>query len=174
MSMGDRIAVMKNGKILQVDHPTKVYDLPSDHFVGSFIGNPPMNFLHGQVQRDDGVYKVKIGDYTLTPPQEMQSAFARYDGKEIYVGIRAEVMEALLEAAPDTLPVTVEVVEPLGAQNLLTTRVGNDVLKISTHPDFPARMGDHISLRFPIQKVRYMDVDTGKAITPDIQAVAAV
>jgi multiple sugar transport system ATP-binding protein len=174
MSMGDRIAVMKNGKILQVDHPTKVYDLPSDQFVGSFIGNPPMNFLHGKVQRDGGGYKVKIGDYSVIPPQEMQSAFPRYDGKEIYVGIRAEVMEALLEGAPDTLPVTVEVVEPLGAQNLLTTRVGNDVLKISTHPDFPARMGDQISLRFPIQKVRYMDVDTGKAITPDIQAVAAV
>jgi multiple sugar transport system ATP-binding protein len=165
MSMGDRIAVMRNGRILQVDHPTKVYDLPADHFVGGFIGNPPMNFLHGKVQREGGGYHVKIGEFTLTPPGELHPTLAHYDGKPIYVGIRAETMETLRQPAPDALPVTVDVVEPLGSQNLLTTRIGSDILKISTHPDFSVRVGEEIHLRFPSQKVRYMDVDSGKAIT---------
>src|SRR5690606_22630850 len=48
LSMGDRIAVMRNGEILQFDTPTKVYDVPADRFVAGFIGTPPMNFLEGQ------------------------------------------------------------------------------------------------------------------------------
>jgi multiple sugar transport system ATP-binding protein len=164
MSMGDRIAVMRAGKILQVDHPTRVYDLPTDHFVGGFIGNPPMNFLRGQVQRD----QVKIGSFTLTPPDEMRGALTGYDGKTVYVGIRAESMETLRTPAPDALPVMVDVIEPLGSMNLLTIRVNGDVLKVATHPDFSLRSGETVHLRFPAAKVRYMDVDTGRALMPDI------
>ncbi len=54
LSLGDRIAVMRNGHILQVDQPMAVYDYPATEFVGGFIGNPPMNFLHGDVHRDGG------------------------------------------------------------------------------------------------------------------------
>ena len=54
MSMGDRIAVMRDGIIEQVDFPTTVYDRPANQFIGGFIGTPPMNFLTGQVQRQDG------------------------------------------------------------------------------------------------------------------------
>lgn len=173
MSMGDRIAVMKSGRILQIDAPTKVYDLPSDHFVGGFIGNPPMNFVRAQVQKVSGAYCAKIGDFSLAPPAELQSAFPAYDGKQVYMGIRAESMEVVLAPAPDTLPVTVDVVEPLGAQNLLTARVGSDIVKVSTHPDSPVKMGDKVWLRFPLNKIRWMNADTGRAITLDVQQVMA-
>jgi multiple sugar transport system ATP-binding protein len=171
MSMGDRIAVMKNGRILQIDQPTRVYDLPSDHFVGGFIGNPPMNFVRGQVQ--SGGYAVQIKDFTITPGAEIQGALAAYEGRAIYVGIRAECMEVLTQPAADALPVTVDVVEPLGAQNLLTARVGSDIVKVSTSPDSSVRMGDPVWLRFPLNKIRWMDVDTGSAITPDVAQVLA-
>jgi multiple sugar transport system ATP-binding protein len=59
LSMGDRIAVMKDGIIQQIDHPGRVYDLPTNQFVGGFIGNPPMNFMTGQVQRENGGMKVQ-------------------------------------------------------------------------------------------------------------------
>ncbi|MBK8025834.1 MAG: ABC transporter ATP-binding protein [Chloroflexi bacterium] len=168
MSMGDRIAVMKSGRILQVDQPTRVYDLPSDHFVGGFIGNPPMNFVHGQVQKSDGAYSVQIGDFVLTPVTEMQSALASYIGKPVLLGIRAECMELVTAPFHDTLPVTVDVVEPLGAQNLLTARIDKDIIKVSTSPDSPIRMGDKVWLRFPPNKIRWMDVDTGQSIAPDL------
>ncbi len=171
LSMGDRIAVMKQGKILQFDHPTRVYDLPADHFVGGFIGNPPMNFLEGQVQQSNGKVIVKIGDFELIPSPEMNTPLKSLDGTTILMGIRAENMEALSEPSPDALKVNVDVLEPLGSQNLLTIRMGHQTLKVSTHPDFPARMGGDIWIRFPINKIRWMDNRTGRAITPAVDEI---
>lgn len=168
LSMGDRIAVMKSGKILQCDHPTKVYDMPIDQFVGGFIGNPPMNFLSGQVQRHDGALRVQIGTFSLAPTDEYIAALRPYEGKPIIIGIRAENMEALAEPTADALEVNVEVVEPLGSQNLLTIHVNGDTLKVSTHPDFSVRMGDRIWLRFPLHKIRWIDAQTRRAIAPDL------
>jgi multiple sugar transport system ATP-binding protein len=166
MSMGDRIAVMYAGRILQYDHPTKIYDTPVDHFVGSFIGNPPMNFISGQVQRDDGQVVVKIGDFSINPPAELHTVLKNYDGKSIFLGIRAENMETLIEPTDDSLRVHVDVLEPLGAHNLLTMHINNQSLKVTTHPDFPAQMGGDVYIRFPVGKIRWIDEDTGKAITP--------
>lgn len=168
LSMGDRIAVMREGRILQFDSPTKVYDMPADRFVAGFIGTPPMNFLEGQVRRHDGAVSVYIGDYALKPIREMVETLARYDGQPIVAGIRAENMEALSRPAEDALKVTVLVVEPLGSQNLLTIRIGGDIIKVSTHPDFRAAPDQDIWIRFPSDKIRWIDRDSGKTLIPDL------
>ncbi len=173
MSMGDRIAVMRAGKILQLDHPTRVYDLPIDQFVGGFIGTPPMNFLHGQVQRNGAGYTVALGEFHLQPADDLQPVLGRHDGKPIVIGIRAESMEPSKSPLSDALPVTIDVVEPLGSQNLLTACIGKDTIKVSIHPDFPVTAGDNLWLRFPINKVRYMDADTGRSITADTEKALA-
>jgi multiple sugar transport system ATP-binding protein len=173
LSMGDRIAVMRSGKIIQIDTPSRVYDMPSDQFVGSFIGNPPMNFLNGSVQKHDGQLKVKVGDLFITPPDYMVAALRRYDGKDIFLGIRAENMEVLSQPEPGALPVTVEVVEPLGAQNLLTIYIDGHAIKVSTHPDFAAQAGGKLWLRFPENKIRWIDRDSGRAISPELEQVLA-
>jgi multiple sugar transport system ATP-binding protein len=173
LSMGDRIAVMRSGRIIQIDSPSRVYDMPSDQFVGSFIGNPPMNFLRGRVGREGGTVSVKVGDLLLTPAAHMQAALRAYEGKDISVGIRAENTEVLPQPAEGTLPVKVEVVEPLGAQNLLTIIIDGSVIKVSTHPDFPVQMGGQVWLRFPENKIRWIDRDTGRAIAPELEQVVA-
>ncbi len=167
LSMGDRIAVMRNGRILQCDTPTRVYDMPADRFIGGFIGNPPMNFLLGQVQRENGSLRVRVGDFTLTPAPVYIEQLKRYDGQPIVIGIRAENMEALRSPAEDALKVRVLVVEPLGAQNLLTIRVHDDIIKLSTHPDFPAEPDSDIWVRFPAEKIRWIDRETGRTILPE-------
>jgi multiple sugar transport system ATP-binding protein len=173
LSMGDRIAVMRNGKILQFDSPTKVYDMPADRFVAGFIGTPPMNFLEGQVRRENGAISVYIGDYALKPLPEMSDVLARYDGQPIVAGIRAENMEALSAPAEDALQVTVLVVEPLGAQNLLTIRIGDDIIKISTHPNFRSAPDQTIWIRFPSDKIRWIDRDSGRALVPDLEQLVS-
>lgn len=173
LSMGDRIAVMRDGKILQFDSPTKVYDMPADRFVAGFIGTPPMNFLEGQVRRENGEMRVYIGDYALKPVAEMTEALQRYDGKLIVAGIRAENMEALSQPAEDALKVTVLVVEPLGAQNLLTIRIGSDIIKVATHPDFRAAPDQPIWIRFPSDKIRWIDRDSGKTLVPDLDKLVS-
>ncbi len=173
LSMGDRIAVMRSGKIVQIDTPMRIYDLPSDQFVGSFIGNPPMNFLRARIERNEGKTSLKIGSLSIAAPDYMEKALLPYEGREIFVGIRAENMEVLAQPAPDALPVKVEVVEPLGAQNLLTILVAGSAIKVSTHPDFPVEAGGQIWLRFPISKIRWIDVDSGRAISPPLDQIVA-
>ncbi|MCS6828502.1 MAG: ABC transporter ATP-binding protein [Caldilinea sp.] len=168
LSMGDRIAVMREGKILQCDHPTVVYDRPATDFVGGFIGNPPMNFLDAQVQRRDGAVEVAIGDFKLRPHPLMEPLLRTYDGKPIVIGIRAENMEALAAPADDALKVRVLVVEPLGAQNLLTVKIGANIVKVSTHPSFEVAPDQELWLRFPADKIRWVDRESGRVLYPEL------
>jgi multiple sugar transport system ATP-binding protein len=173
LSMGDRIAVMREGNILQYDAPLNVYDAPADRFVGSFIGNPPMNFVAAQIERSGGELSARVGDWQLRVPTDMRAALDGYAGKNVTLGIRAEAMEVIDAEAPDALGVKVDIVEPLGSQNLLTVRVGGSVMKVSTRPDLPVKRGDTIWLRFPEAKIRWLDADTGRAISSAEQAASA-
>jgi multiple sugar transport system ATP-binding protein len=166
LSMGDRIAVMKDGRIQQYDKPDTVYDMPANHFVGGFIGNPPMNFMLGQVQRQDGRMKVRIGDFDLIPSKEMQPVLKSYEGQPILIGIRAENMETLAKPARDALQVEVLVVEPLGSQNLLTIKIGENLVKVATHPTFRVTPKSHVWLRFPAEKIRWVDRKSGRVMYP--------
>jgi multiple sugar transport system ATP-binding protein len=170
LSMGDRIAVMKEGVIQQFDHPTVVYDLPANRFVGGFIGNPPMNFLQAAIEQNGQGVRAKIGDFAIVPSDDMAPVLAAYAGRPIVIGIRAENMEAVTDPSDDALGVRVLVVEPLGAQNLLTVRIGDDVVKIATHPTFMVRADDDIWLRFPVDKIRWIDRESGKALYPELVA----
>ncbi len=161
LSMGDRVAVMKDGIIQQVADPTTVYDRPANRFVGSFIGNPPMNFVDGVLDRSSGgPVAVKVGEVTLSPDAEVDSAVRDINGDRVVVGIRAENMEALAEAKDGAFAVDVSVVEPLGSQNLLTMDVAGHRMKISTHPSFPVEAGQRLWIRFPGDKIRWVDPNT--------------
>ncbi|MGB8983955.1 MAG: ABC transporter ATP-binding protein [Anaerolineales bacterium] len=168
LSMGDRIAVMKTGQIQQYDKPETVYDLPANRFVGGFIGTPPMNFMHGQVQRQNGHVQVQIGNFNLSPADTMQPLLKSYDGESILMGIRAENMETLAKPASDALQVKVLVVEPLGSQNLLTVQIGEDLVKVATHPTFRIAQGTNVWLRFPADKIRWVDRDNGTVLYPSL------
>ncbi|HJS19049.1 MAG TPA: ABC transporter ATP-binding protein, partial [Anaerolineales bacterium] len=164
LSMGDRIAVMKSGVIQQYDRPDIVYDKPVNQFVGSFIGTPPMNFLEGQIRRQDGGIEVCVGDFNLVAVQDMQPVLSSLDEKRILIGIRAENMETLKSAAADALQVQVLVVEPLGSQNLLTIKIGEDIVKVATHPSFEIQPGMNVWLRFPADKIRWVDRNSGRVL----------
>lgn len=166
LSMGDRIAVMKKGAIHQFDKPSIIYDMPANQFIGGFIGNPPMNFMAGQVQRENGQVTVRIGEFNLTPDDAMLPILRSYDGDPIVVGIRAENMETLNQPAADALQVRVLVVEPLGAQNLLTVEIGEDIVKVATHPTFEVDPGTDVWLRFPADKIRWVDRESGRVLYP--------
>ena len=165
LSMGDRVAVMREGVLQQVDHPSVVYDNPSNEFVGGFIGNPPMNFVDGVVRQTNGQVAVDLAGQTLTLGSSAP-ALEPYEGRAIRLGIRAENMETMLNPAEDALRVRVDVVEPLGAQNLLTVTLQSDgpagpPMKVSTHPTFGAATGQELWIRFPSEQIRWIDPMTG-------------
>ncbi len=164
LSLGDRIAVMKDGAILQCDTPLSVYDHPASHFVGSFIGNPPMNFLEGQVLSTKGKVTVSVGDSTITPLKELLPAFSKFENREVWLGIRAENIEATSLPAKGAISGNILVVEPLGSHNLLTIKLGKQILKVNTRADAPFQPGQQIWLQLAADKIRWMDRQSGEAI----------
>jgi multiple sugar transport system ATP-binding protein len=162
LSLGDRIAVMKSGEILQVDSPITVYDRPAAHFVGSFIGNPPMNFLPAQVV-DSGA-ALSIEGTRLTLAVQTAGALQRAGASEVWLGIRAENIEPVAAPADIALLGRVLVVEPLGSHNLLTVQVGKALVKVNARADSPFRADQEIRLKLSADKIRLMDKATGQAL----------
>jgi len=151
MSMGDRIAVMRDGMIVQLGRPMEIYDRPATQFVGSFIGSPPMNFLRGTF-RDDRF----VGEgFDLAFPKPADA-----DHRSLLVGVRAEH----LVLGSGEIPARVAVVEPLGAHTLLTAMVGTTPVKVQVPIDTPVQPDDEIRLGVDPALLRWMDEGTGAAL----------
>ena len=121
MTMGDRIVVMKDGLIQQVDTPQNLYDYPCNMFVGGFIGSPQMNFLDATLVKEGSNYYVDLGgDKLLIAPEKVTSALDAYVGKAIKAGIRPEDIkddEEFMEKHKDaTITAHVEVSELMGSE----------------------------------------------------------
>jgi multiple sugar transport system ATP-binding protein len=153
LSLGDRVAVMRSGRIVQLGDPLAVYDHPADRFVGGFLGSPPMNFL-----------PATVADGQLAVAGHHRAAPAHLPTGDVLVGIRAEH----IGIGTDGIEARVEVVEPTGAAVLLTTRVGagidSAVLKVSAPPTFRARPGDTVRLDLAPDALRYYDAETQLAL----------
>ncbi|MCR4391437.1 MAG: ABC transporter ATP-binding protein [Candidatus Acetothermia bacterium] len=165
LSLGDRIAVMREGVIVQLDHPNTVYDRPATTFVAGFIGTPPMNFLRATVNTSGDDLALAVGDFTLLLPPAWKPSLRAMVGKLVVVGIRAENIGVHADATPGSLPATVLVSEPLGAQQLLTVQVGKDVLKVATAPEPLLRAGQTVGLTMTKEKLRLFDEESGKALS---------
>jgi multiple sugar transport system ATP-binding protein len=162
LSMGDRVAVMNHGRIVQVDSPLAVYDRPADMFVGSFVGAPPMNLVDAEVVVDGAGPQVQLGGGSFDYAGADAEALV---GRSLVMGIRAENIEVHQEAAPGLVPAKVLVLEPLGAHNLLTVQAGDDTLRVATRADmFPAPDSD-VWLRIEPERVRWMDRETRVALS---------
>jgi len=160
LSLGDRIAVMRSGEVVQCAPPMYVYDRPATDFVGGFIGNPPMNFLRGRVERSNGTSHVVLGDHTLDAPPTLAQA----GGQDVIIGIRAENIEASARPSPDALPAQTEVVEPVGSHLLVTALIGEQRLKLLTRTDFPAQTDTPLWIKPEPDKLRWFDAKTGREI----------
>ncbi|MCU0495364.1 MAG: ABC transporter ATP-binding protein [Chloroflexaceae bacterium] len=161
LSLGNRIAVMRTGEIVQCAAPMQVYDRPATEFVGSFIGNPPMNFLYGQLEWRGGAMRLVFGDHGLNLP----GTYPIPDRRMVLVGVRAENIEALAEPTPQALPARAEVVEPLGSHLLITATLGQQSVKIVAKTDFPAFPAQPIWLRPEVDKLRWFDTETRREIS---------
>ena len=122
MTMGDRVAVMHDGHLQQVDVPQVLYEHPVNAFVAGFIGSPSMNLVHSQLMERDGGLYAAFGPASLRIPDsvlETRPALRGYAGKAVIAGIRPEDIEdAALAASPNgaTLDVEISLAEPMGAE----------------------------------------------------------
>ncbi|OKH16333.1 sugar ABC transporter ATP-binding protein [Fischerella major NIES-592] len=173
MTMGDRITIFNQGQIQQVAQPLELYNRPANLFVAEFIGSPPMNFMPMQFHAP---LLITNGDFRLTLPEFWGKALQKYDGRTVILGIRPE---NLILSAPATknLPVQVELVENLGNDSYLSTKLvgssfqqpvtasGNS-LQVRVPPDRLVHVGEQLWLSLTPEKLHFFDPETELAIFP--------
>ena len=166
MTMGHRIAIMKDGDLQQCGTPLEVYEQPQNVFVATFIGTPPMNFLRGRFAADGE--RVDAGALQLPVAAALREKTRVMDGQEVLVGIRPEnLVEKQRPTRGPTVPlaVEVEVVEPLGHEVLVHGRLGTDLLVAKVDPHHSPQVGDRLELAVELDAVHLFDAKTERRIT---------
>ncbi len=171
MTMADRIVVMQDGRIQQVDTPQRLYDNPVNTFVAGFIGAPQMNMFDVRI-REQGDWFVADLDGALLPlPQRFpHEILAAHAGRTLTLGLRPE---AFADAPPggDQDPALavpqegeVELAEPMGAEIHLTLTIHGHTTVARLSPRFHAAPGDHVTLQADMSMAHLFDKDTGLSL----------
>ncbi len=165
MTMGDRIAVMKDGRIQQVGEPLQIYMHPINRFVASFIGSPTMNFLDVHVVKKGEGYHVESKGFSLPVPEEKKRAIAPYEGKEVILGVRPEdLSEGGENRGAGTLKAHVEVVQPVGNQIYVDVKVGAHNLLAAVPPQSLVKTMEEMALNPRLDNLHYFDPKSELAI----------
>ncbi|NOZ73570.1 MAG: ABC transporter ATP-binding protein [Chloroflexi bacterium] len=158
MTMADRVAVMKAGKLQAFAPPDELYDRPKTLFVAGFVGNPPMNFIEVEVKFENGTYRALGPNIELElPPERGEKVAGR--GKVI-MGIRPEDVKL----ADKGIQGEIYIVEPLGRDDLLDIRIGKTEIRMLVDPSLGLRMGDKVSLQFNTAASQFFDPVTEQSL----------
>ena len=170
MTMGSRIAVIKDGYIQQVDSPQLLYEKPVNMFVAGFIGSPQMNFINTRVEKTNGEVYLRIGRWTIKLPEAKAKKLEEggYIDKEVVMGIRSEHVhdEAMyLEAYKDSqIESTIEVVELLGSESLLYMMLEGTLFVAKVKPRSNIYVGDVMRFALNPNKVHVFDKETENVV----------
>jgi multiple sugar transport system ATP-binding protein len=167
MTMGSRIAVMKDGLLQQLDTPQKLYQDPANVFVAGFIGSPAMNFFEANVVADGAGVKLHGEGFLVSLSGPRGATVAAYSGKRVVMGIRPEHLAEVSAGETDAtgeLVAQVEVVESMGSEQHLYLVVGGKSFVARVDGYFQAKVGDQINFAFPKEQMRLFDMESERAI----------
>ena len=170
MTLGDRIVVMKDGVVQQVDTPQNLYEKPRNLFVAGFMGSPQMNFLDAVVDVKGDVASLKIAGNSIPLPADKSKKLISggYAGKTVTFGIRPEDIydsEAHIQNAKCIFESNVKVYELLGAEVYLYFDLAEFPITARVDPRTTARPGDNIKFTFDVEKIHVFDKETEQVIT---------
>jgi len=181
MAMGDRIAVMDQGHIVQVGTPLDVYQHPASRFVAGFIGSPPMNLLPCELEWSGETLKVQLVGFPAGPAwvTSLAPAWTRTlqttRPTRADLGLRAEqiaLANGLAEVdAPWNAQAEVRRLEPLGPETIATINAGPHPLHLRVPPATPLRVGDRVTIGIDPGRAAWFDTATGRAI-PALSRIA--
>lgn len=165
MTLAERIVVLAAGRIMQVGTPDEIYHYPVSRFVAGFTGSPPMNFLQAVLAVNNASVNVMVGDTALAVPAPLCPALLTMHGRAVEFGIRPEDISLESQANNEAeLVVKVVVVEPLGAETLVTFQCGAGELIARLPPSAKLNPGQQISLRLNMDKMHLFDTVAGTAL----------
>ena len=161
MTLGDRIAVMKDGRIQQIGRPLDIYDHPVNMFVANFIGSPEMNLIEGDLGDETGSPSFAGNGFSLALPEARP--FQRPASRRIVLGLRPEHLTPTDETE-GSIPAEVVLAEQMGAQTLLVCRAGTASLSSLINRNDRVHAGDHILLGTTPEHVHLFDPEGGRSL----------
>jgi multiple sugar transport system ATP-binding protein len=166
MTMGDRISVLNNGRLQQIDTPLALYNRPANLFVAGFIGSPSMNFIHGSLEARDGAIYFAAEPLALRLSREHAEMVRDRVGKPVILGVRPDSIHDRgldpVSAAQggNTARLTVDVTEPMGSTVYAYLTAGKHSLVAELKSETSARDGETLDVAFDMAKSHLFDPDT--------------
>jgi len=168
MTMGDRIVIMKDGIIHQVDTPLNLYNHPTNKFVAGFIGSPSMNFSEGKLVQENGLtFKSKGNDLSLKLNDSLSERLKNYLGKSLWLGIRPEdIYDAVSFKRNNSakIDIRLEVVEPMGNEIFLYFTIDSSQFVARIPAREKPNPNTNMTLSFDLDKLHFFDADSDKSI----------
>ncbi len=165
MTLGQRIVVLKDGEIQQIDTPMNLYARPANLFVAGFLGSPAMNFLRGQVIEQDGL-KLDTGEFRIAldaTPELAAHARAHVAG-ELIAGLRPEDLAPVTSSSPAQFGALLDLIEPVGNEIFLNLRSGDTALVARVPPQTLPSAGTRIELGFDPTRLHLFDPATRRRL----------
>ena len=156
LSMADRIAVLREGVVQQVDTPENVYHLPANRFVATVVGNPPMNFIPARIASANGGLRIEHDSFAVEARRAPAGDAARVaEGASCFVGIRPE--DVAIGSAGEGIAAKVYASEPLGGETIVDLELGDRVIKALAPPTLQLEPDARVSIRFDPQRLHLFD-----------------
>jgi multiple sugar transport system ATP-binding protein len=167
MTLGDRIAVINQGEIQQIDTPQNLYNFPKNRFVAGFIGSPPMNFIEGKIRNSSKELLFEDHSGALIVPLPAEQALEAYAGRSIVMGIRPEHLHARpAKGVEYYTPFTAEVqlVERLGHESFAFATLQGAPIAARLAPEDAPEAATAMTLYAAIDRMHFFDEETGEAV----------
>jgi len=163
MTMADRIAVLNEGVLQQVDTPETIYDHPANLFVAQFVGNPRMNTMLCHFDASTNQLVANDEAWVIQPTQaQLDKLSSVPNPKNLTFGVRAE--DVLLTDRGDSIQGEIYVLEPLGDRTFVDIELGDNTIKARADADFTAQSGDAIQFKFDVERTHVFDTLTQETI----------
>ena len=167
LSMGDRIAVLNEGKLQQVATPEKIYKLPENTFVANILGSPPMNFIPCNANGDNSADRITHDCFEISSTSGSFKKLFQAEGEKqnLLLGVRPEDINIYHQKETDDgIAAEIYVVEPLGNETVVDIKLGNSIIKVLAEADFTGTSGNKVWIRLRPDRLHFFDKESGQCL----------
>lgn len=168
MTMASRIAVLNHGKLMQIDTPQNLYDMPDNLFVAGFIGSPAMNFFNAELAQEGQDIVINADGFSVQVPEGRRESLKDYVGKQVIFGLRPEDIHDPNYAPPriiaQNVDAEVDITELMGNEIFLFLKSGEDEYVARVDPRTSYKMGDSVTMAFNMDNMHIFDRETEQVI----------
>jgi|YNPBryunderm2012_1023409.scaffolds.fasta_scaffold05735_2 multiple sugar transport system ATP-binding protein len=164
LGMGDRVAILNQGVILQIGTPNDIYNAPRNDFVAGLVGDPPMNFFEGTLMQTGDTLAIRTAAFQQEIGKEIASHFRSLKGKTLKVGLRPSDIALGKKETPGSFVAQVYVVEPLGVVKVVTLEREGTKFQVKYMGEENFEIGEKVFFRFSPERLYFFDPETGSNI----------